>query len=99
VVPFLGVPSHTHKTPALLARDHGVKILFGVMIRRGDFLHYEVRGELLDLSRQTDDRDADLKSITADLMRRLEDEVRDNPEQYLWFHRRWKRSARQAVSA
>jgi len=92
VVPFLGVPSHTHKTPALLARDHGVKILFGVMIRRGDYLHYEARGELLDLGRHTDDRDADLKEITADLMRRLEVEVRENPEQYLWFHRRWKRS-------
>jgi len=93
-VPFLGVPSRTHKTPALLARDHDVKIFFGTMIRRGDFLRYEARGELLDYSVHTEDRDADLLTITSDLMRRLEDEVRENPEQYLWFHRRWKRSAR-----
>jgi lauroyl/myristoyl acyltransferase len=62
------------------------------MIRRGDFLNYEGRGELLDLSRQTDDHIGDLREITTELMRRLEEHIRKDPEQYLWMHRRWKRT-------
>jgi KDO2-lipid IV(A) lauroyltransferase len=91
-VPFFGLPARTHKSPAILARDHGVKIFFGVMIRKGDYLRYEGRGELLDLSRKTDDRIRDLEEITTELMRHLENEIRKSPEQYLWMHRRWKRA-------
>jgi len=91
-VPFFGLPARTHKTPAILARDHGVKIFLGVMIREGDFLRYEGRGELLDLSRKSDDRIKDLEEITTELMRRVEAEIRRRPEQYLWMHRRWKRT-------
>lgn len=91
-VPFFGVPACTHKTPAVLARDHDVKIFLGVVVREGDFLHYEARGELLDMSSfKTDDRRQDLERITADLMRRLEAEIRRYPDQYFWVHRRWKR--------
>jgi len=91
-VPFLGHPACTHKTPAVLARDFGVKIFFGVMIRRGDFLSYEGRGRLLDAFERTGDREADLERITAYLNRLLEDEIRSAPDQYLWMHRRWKRT-------
>ena len=91
-VPFFGKPACTHKTPAVLARNNGVKILFGVVLRHGDFFRYEARGELLDLQRETGNPDADLTAITADLMGRLENDIREFPEQYLWMHRRWKRS-------
>jgi KDO2-lipid IV(A) lauroyltransferase len=91
-VPFFGLPARTHKSPAILARDHDVRIFFGVMVREGDFLRYEGRGELLDLSRRSDDRIRDIEAITAALMKRLEDEIRRSPEQYLWLHRRWKRA-------
>ena len=43
-----GKPACTHKTPAVLARNYGIKIMFGVVVRRGDFFRYEARGELLD---------------------------------------------------
>ena len=91
-VPFFGVPACTHKTPAVLARDYDVKIFLGVVVREGDYLHYEARGELLDMSSfRTSDRQQDLEKITADLMRRLEAEIRRYPDQYFWVHRRWKR--------
>jgi KDO2-lipid IV(A) lauroyltransferase len=90
-VPFFGRPARTHKTPAVLARDHGVKIFFGVMVREGDFLRYEARGELLEeLGPWTGDRRKDIHALTRELMRRLEDEIRRRPEQYFWLHRRWK---------
>ena len=90
--PFFGKPACTHKTPAVLVRDYGVKVFFGTMVRRGDFLDYEVRGELIDLRETLGDRAEDLEAIVAELLRRLEEEIRSVPEQYLWTHRRWKRS-------
>ena len=91
-VPFFGKPACTHKTPAVLARNYGIRVMFGVVVRRGDFFKYEARGELLDLQRESGNADADLTAITRDLMARLEDDIRDVPEQYFWMHRRWKRS-------
>jgi KDO2-lipid IV(A) lauroyltransferase len=96
-VPFLGHPACTHKTPAVLARDFGVKIFFGTMIRRGDFFRYEARGRLLDAFPASEDRAADLERITAHLNGLLEEEIRADPEQYLWMHRRWKRTGAYAA--
>jgi len=90
-VPFFGHPACTHKTPAVLVRDHKVRVFFGVLVRKGDYIDYEARGELIEYDVSTDDRSADLEKITTDLMRRLEPLVREYPEQYLWTHRRWKR--------
>jgi len=91
-VPFFGLKACTHKTPAILVRDYGVRVLFGVVVRRGDGLDYELRGELLDLDCRTEDRTADLHEILLRLVRRLEEEIRRFPDQYLWAHRRWKRT-------
>ncbi|MHC4849292.1 MAG: lysophospholipid acyltransferase family protein [Planctomycetota bacterium] len=91
MVPLFGVEAPTHKTPAVIHRDLGVPLFFGSMIRRGDFLHYEARGALLENPPKTDDRMADLRAIITDLNRRLEERIREYPEQYFWMHRRWKR--------
>ncbi|MGQ0614763.1 MAG: lysophospholipid acyltransferase family protein [Planctomycetaceae bacterium] len=91
-VPFFGQPACTHKTPAVLVRDFGIRVFWGTMIRRGDFLQYEGRGDLLVFDERTDDREADLCRILVDLNARLEAVIRENPEQYFWMHRRWKRS-------
>ena len=90
MVPLFGVDAPTHKTPAVLHRDLGVALFFGSMIRRGDFLRYEARGALLEDPPRTDDRRADLRAILTDLNERLEERVREHPEQYFWMHRRWK---------
>jgi KDO2-lipid IV(A) lauroyltransferase len=34
--------------------------------------------------------DDDVEALTAALAARLEAEIREAPEQYFWFHRRWK---------
>jgi KDO2-lipid IV(A) lauroyltransferase len=91
-VPFFGVEACTHKTPAVLARDHDVPVYFGVMRRRGDFLDYEASGEMLGRLGKTEDRAADIARIMAELTRRLEARIRETPDQYLWMHRRWKRA-------
>ena len=79
-VPFFGTVAHLHKTPAVLVRDYDIKVVFGTMIRRGDFLDYETIGKMILYDRKTDDRDADLQFITEDLMKRLEGLIREYPE-------------------
>ena len=91
-LPFFGHPARTHKTPAILAHDHGIKVFFGVMIRRGDFLQYEAHGELIEYQPSEEAREERLLEITSDLLRRLENYIREFPEQYFWMHRRWKQS-------
>jgi KDO2-lipid IV(A) lauroyltransferase len=93
-VPFFGVPLCTHKTPAVLQRDFSVRVFWGVMIRRGDFFRYDARGEIIEPPEKEEDREAQLTALTASLMRRLEEEVRRNPGQFLWMNRRWKRKER-----
>ncbi len=91
LVPFFGVAAPTHETPAVLTLDYRYKILFGVTVRRGDFLRYDMHGLLLDPPEPTEDRHADRMRVMTDLSRRLEEAIRRDPEQYLWGHRRWKR--------
>jgi KDO2-lipid IV(A) lauroyltransferase len=55
----------------------------------GTDIRYEVRGERVDFEK-TDDLDHDVQALTAELARRLERAVRRAPEQYFWFHKRWK---------
>ncbi len=90
-VPFFGRPARTHKTPAALARDYDVELQLGVMIREGDFLRYRAWGGPVELPPSTGDRHADIVAILARLHTILEDRIRQNPEQYFWLHRRWKR--------
>jgi Kdo2-lipid IVA lauroyltransferase/acyltransferase len=43
---------------------------------------------------RTGDLEADIEALTAELAARLEASVREAPEQYFWFHRRWKSKPR-----
>jgi KDO2-lipid IV(A) lauroyltransferase len=89
-VPFFGVPASTHRGPALFALRFGAPV-FACVARRlpGTGVRYEVQGTRVPV-RQTGDLEADMQTLTAELAARLEAHVREAPEQYFWFHRRWK---------
>jgi KDO2-lipid IV(A) lauroyltransferase len=89
-VPFFGKPASTHRGPALFALRLGAPV-FSCIARRlpGSDVRYEVRGERVQFER-TGDLDHDVNALTAELARRLEKEIRLAPEQYFWFHKRWK---------
>lgn len=89
-VPFFGRLASTHRGPALFALRLGAPV-FSCIARRlpGNDVRYEVRGERVEFER-TGDLDRDVKALTTELAQRLEKAIRMAPEQYFWFHRRWK---------
>ncbi|MGI9182323.1 MAG: lysophospholipid acyltransferase family protein [Longimicrobiaceae bacterium] len=89
-VPFFGHPASTHRGPALFALRLRAP-LFASFARRlpGRGARYHIRLERLTV-RRTTDMEADLRRVTAELNERLESAIRAHPEQYFWFHRRWK---------
>ena len=89
-VPFFGRPASTHRGPALFAIKLGTPV-FSCVARRlpEGGVRYEVAGERVPVVR-TGDLEADVRALTAELAARLEAQVRVAPEQYFWFHRRWK---------
>ena len=89
-VPFFGVPASTHRGPALFALRFGAPV-FACVARRlpGAGVRYEVSGTRVPVPR-TGDLEADVEALTAELAARLEASIREAPEQYFWFHRRWK---------
>jgi len=89
-VPFFGRPASTHRGPALFGLKLGAPVMACVARRLpGAGVRYEVSGQRVEVER-TGDLDADVNAVTAALAARLEAEIRKAPEQYFWFHRRWK---------
>lgn len=89
-VPFFGRPASTHRGTALFALRLGAPV-FACTARRlpGRDTMYEVSGYRVPV-RATGDLEADVERLTARLAEALETDVRAAPEQYFWFHRRWK---------
>ncbi len=89
-VPFFGRLASTHRGTALFALRLNAPVISCIARRLpGSALRYEVIGERVDVAR-TGDLDTDVRALTAELSSCLERQVRVAPEQYFWFHRRWK---------
>jgi Kdo2-lipid IVA lauroyltransferase/acyltransferase len=89
-VPFFGRLASTHRGPALFALRLSAPVLSCIARRLpGKEVRYEVAGERVNVTR-TGDLEADVTALTAELAARLERQVRQAPEQYFWFHKRWK---------
>lgn len=94
VVPFFGRPAFTPVGPAALAWRTGAALV-GVFIHRGPDGRHRVKVVDPDLpDRQGDDpaaRDAWQRDTTAALNALIESEVRERPDEWVWWHRRWRR--------
>jgi Kdo2-lipid IVA lauroyltransferase/acyltransferase len=88
-VPFFGHPSSTPRGAALFALRFNTPVFTIAAIRLPGKLRYRV---VLDqvIPRRRGDLETDIVQLTADLTARLEAVIRDAPEQYFWFHKRWK---------
>lgn len=89
-VPFFGRPASTARGPALFALRLDAAV-FACTARRlgGAEARYLVSGDRVPVERGGD-LEADVTRLTAAVAAHLEAAVRGAPEQYFWFHRRWK---------
>jgi KDO2-lipid IV(A) lauroyltransferase len=90
-VPFFGRLASTHRGAALMAVRTGAPIIMAFPLRLpgGTYL---TQVELLEANPESihEDTDTAMEILTARFTARLEAAIRQNPDQYLWAHRRWK---------
>ena len=94
---FLGKKDYTMKTPALIAMKTGSPVLPAFIRRSGDGHIIEI-GEELILDR-SDGGEKTVYANTVKMSQSIEEYIRQNPAEWLWIHRRWKRISDPAVSA
>lgn len=91
-IPFFGHEAMTAPGPARLAIKYGVPIV-PITTRRNGAARFTVTVHEPFLPEITGDADADLRACVARITAFIEAEVRDNPGQWFWQHRRWPKSA------
>ena len=89
-VDFFGRPASTYKSIGLLAMATDVPIVVGYARRRGHGFQYDVGIQRVIHPHEWKDKDDPLRWITQTYTAEIEAFVREEPEQYLWIHRRWK---------
>jgi len=83
-VPFFGTPALTAIGPARLAVRTGAMGVTGVIERTADGMQHARFLEPFDCA------GADPVAITAHVTREVEEQIRRTPEQWPWFHDRWR---------
>ena len=88
-LPFFGRPARTAPTLAKIAQHFDCPIIGAVVERvKGAYFCLHMLPEV-PLTR-TPQGDVDVTAMMAAATKSLEDWVRAHPEQWLWFHRRWR---------
>lgn len=88
-VPFFGREAYTPSGPATLALRTGAAVIMGFMVRQSDRRHVFVIKKPIELSR-TGNKEEDVRINTALFTSVVEEAVRENPDQWIWMHDRWK---------
>ncbi len=85
---FFGHPAKTHVTPAFLHFKTGAPLILGVAQRVGDLKYrFVARGPFT--VEKTGNEMQDLQKLTQMFTTELEKIISENPEQWVWAHRRW----------
>jgi KDO2-lipid IV(A) lauroyltransferase len=87
-VPFFGHPAQSTSFPAMLARRIGSRLFVGRCIRVGELSRFKVEMKEIRVP-FSDDKDEDMRQVTAAVQRQFEDWIREYPEQWMWSNRRW----------
>lgn len=89
-VPFFGKPASTATGLASLALRLNAPILPGFCLREGPCRYRVKVYPPLIPDPAAPDREAEEMRLTAAYLACVEDVIREAPEQYFWWHRRWK---------
>lgn len=88
LVPFLGGTAYLMAGTGLFARLSGRPVITAILSRRGWTRHEWNIGEPIYPELDVE-READIQRMTFEVMRRFDEAVRNDPEQYFWFNKRW----------
>ena len=91
-IPFLGHEAMTAPGPSRLALKYNVPIVLMTTRRTGP-ARFDVTAHKPFLPEQTGDVEADVRACVEHITGLIEAEVRANPEQWFWQHRRWPKEA------
>jgi Kdo2-lipid IVA lauroyltransferase/acyltransferase len=83
-VPFFGRPAFTPLGAAQIAARRGVAVVPTFIERLPDGSHLATFHDAMELPENP-------VEATALMTRRIEEQVRHRPEQWVWMHRRWRR--------
>jgi len=89
-VDFFGQPASTTPAMATFARKTGAALIPAFDHISPDGTHHPVIYPAVKIP-QTDDLKKDIFDTTQELMKILEKEIRKDPGQWLWSHRKWRR--------
>jgi KDO2-lipid IV(A) lauroyltransferase len=89
-VSFFGRPAYTPTGAAALALRTGAAVVCGFLVREGSIRHRMIVQGPITLIR-TGDHERDVIENTALFTGLIERHIRAFPDQWVWFHRRWKR--------
>ncbi len=89
-VPFFGRPACTRDAPARIANRLDVPVLPVFLYRTGPGRHIMRFEPPIELVPDGDDKDAAALENTRRMTAVIEAAIRRAPEQWIWFHRRWK---------
>lgn len=89
-VDFFGMPASTPLGLASIALKVGTPVVLAVDKRLPGGKHKFVISDEILPPQSCGNFDDDVKNFTAKLTKCLEDFIRENPEQWVWFHERWK---------
>jgi len=90
-VDFFGRKASTYKSIGLLAITKNMPIVVGYSRRVDNRFFFEIGINRIIFPEEWADKDDPLKWVTAEYTRAIEEFVREDPSQYWWLHRRWKR--------
>ena len=85
---FLGKTASTPMGPAVFSRRFNAPVVPAFILRQPDGRHLVKIGEPMHFE-DTGDTDADLLRFTERMTAILEQVIRENPTQWLWFQKRW----------
>ena len=87
-IDFLGKTASTPMGPAVFACKFNAPVVPAFILRKPDGTHKVVVGEVMRFE-DHGDTDKDLYDLTVRMTRILENIIRENPTQWLWFQKRW----------
>lgn len=96
-VPFFNRPAHTSSGVAKLAAISGAKIVPMAIYITPDFRHVIRMLEPISFPAGNPDKARAIESVTAACAKAIEDLIRLDPKQWIWWHDRWAGTPKEAI--